>query len=193
MLIQRKSQDIDKAIEYLSAKDGDNVDISPALRDFVDRMVRFQALVLRHSKSRALALYCRIFDISKSQAYRDYSKMEIIFGSAKKTNKDFMRELSIIKLERIESTALEQGDLRTALGARSKIFEWSTKEDIQPPFDPNEIERPVIVVGQFPEKFKNSKMPKDPAEREKIIRDLKINHKLGEMADEIDFDETDDS
>jgi hypothetical protein len=147
--------------------------------------------VLRHAKSRSIAMYCKVFDVSKSQAYRDFNKMELIFGSSKKTNKDFMRELSILKLERIEDLALSSGDLKTAATIRAKIFDWSTKEDIQPPFDPSQVQIPLIVVGQFPEKFKNSEMPKDPEARAKVIRDLKLKHHLGELAEDIEFEEND--
>ncbi len=192
-MINKTPQDIDIAIQYLSARDGDTVEIGAAQKEFIERMVRFQALVLKHSKARSIAIYCKVFGVSKSQAYRDFNKMEMVFGSAKKTNKDFMRELSIIKLENIEQMALEADDFKTAAMVRGKIFDWTTKEDIQPPFDPSAVEAPLIIVGEFPEQFKNSQMPTDPEERAKVIRDLKLKHRLGDHAENIEFEELDDA
>lgn len=177
------------AIRYLSARDGDDVEISEHLREMIERMVRFQALVLRHNKSRAIEIYRQIFELSKSQAYRDHQKMEIIFGNAKKTNRDFMRELSILKLERLEEKAEQNGDLKTAAQIRMKIFEWSTKEDIQPPFNPNDVDPPMIIIGDFPDKFKNSQLPSDPGERERMILELKAKHSIGDQIEDIDFTE----
>jgi hypothetical protein len=191
MLADRKPQDIDVAIRYLSARDGDQVKISKQMGEFIERMVRFQALVLRHTKARAIEIYRQVFDLSKSQAYRDHQKMEIIFGNAKKTNRDFMRELSILKLEKLEQKAEQAGDLKTAAQIRMKIFDWSTKETIQPPFNPNDVEPPVIIVGDFPDKFKNSQLPSDPAERERLILELKAKHSIDDI-ENIDFTEIDD-
>jgi hypothetical protein len=187
-----RATDVDNAIHYLAAKDGDEVEVSDGLKDFIDRMIRYQSLVLRHSKVRAVQIYAAVFGISRSQAYRDYQKMELIFGSSKKANKDFIREVSILKLEKMEQIALENDDLKTAANIRMKLFDWSTKEDIQPPFDPTEMEPTTVIIGDFPEKFKNSGMPKSPEERQKRFNELRMKHKMDDLAEDIDFDEHSD-
>lgn len=193
MLLDRKPGSIDKILNYLKAQDGDSksLEITEKDKEIADRMVRLQALVLRHSKVIALGLYRRVFGVSVAQSYRDYTSMEYLFGSAQKSNKDFQRELSLLKYEMYEKLCLERGDIKLALHARDKIFDWATKESEQPPYDPTKVERPLIVVGSFPDKFKNSGI-KSEEDLSAFIAKLKTSTAFRNLAEDIDYKEFND-
>jgi hypothetical protein len=192
MIANKTPTEIDRAIGYLSARDGDTTELSTKDQEFIQRMIRLQALVLKYPGTKAIKIYERIFDVSQAQAYRDKNKMEFIFGNAKKTNRDFKRELSIIKLEMLEEMAMEQGDLRTAANIRMKLFDWSTKEENTAPFDPADINPPMIIVGEFPDKFKHSGVPKNEEDVKKLVDELRGKYDLSQVAEDIDFDEIKD-
>lgn len=151
-----------------------------------------RSLELRYNKSDAIVMYEKLTNISKSQAYRDYAEMQAAFGNAQRTNKEFRRELQLEKMDQLAREAREKNDLKTAAMLEIKIFEWTVREESEAPFDPRDIQRPIVVMGQFPDKFRNSGVPKNPKELQALINKIKTPKTLSDSIEDIDFTESTD-
>jgi len=195
MLIDKRETQLDRIINYLKAKkrpDGEEMDLSTLDQDRLNRFIQLRTLELRYTKPQAIGVYERLFGISKSQAYRDHSEMEGCFGNVQRTNKDFRRELELLRLDELASDAKDEGDYKTAAAIRMKIFDWTTKEENEAPFNPEDIRPTTVIVGRFPEKFRNSGIPTDAAALKKLIAQIELPKNASAHAEDIDHVEIKD-
>ena len=195
MLIDKRETQLDRLINYLKVKkrtDEDEMELSDTDQDRLNRFIQMRTLELRYTKTQAIAIYERLFNKSKSQAYRDHTEMQAIFGNVQRTNKDFRRELELLRLDELAQDAKDDGDYKTAAAIRMKIFEWTTKEENEAPFDPNDIEPTTVIIGRFPEQFRNNNVPTDKDELKALISAIKSPKNLSAQAEDIDHVEIKD-
>lgn len=191
MLIEGNEDRLTRCTQYLQSRDPDAVTLTATEKEWLERRMTLHMLVVRHGTERGRRMYQNMYQITYSTAQRHYNDVQMLIGNSKRTNKDFLREMKLIEMEALKEKALEAGDYKTAAQIVFKQFDWSTKEEDLPPFDPTEIHRPVIVVREIPERFANADLPKTEAEMEAWLKKMHAP-KNPDHAEEIDYRELGD-
>lgn len=192
MLIEGNEDRLSRCTQYLQAKERDTVELTDTEKEWLEKRMTLHMLIMRHGIDRGRRMYQTMYQITYSTAQRHYNDVTLLIGNSKRTNKDFLREMTLLEMDSLKEKALETGDLKTAASILFKKFEWATKEEELPPFDPDELSRPLILVRQIPERFQNADLPKTEAEMEAWLKKMHAPKNIAEHAEEIDYRELGD-
>lgn len=201
LFLDKHDNQLDRIINWLQRPidsiDDDLVVLTQKDQEILDRLLTLHELRRKYlQKARVIPMYMRVADVSKSQAYLDWKKVEYVMGSFEQANKQFLRALYTEKLESYAAKADAQGDFKTAAMAiekAAKINRLDQEEVERPPYEEFVVDQPTI--GFYPGITDSDKI--DDEEMIKTIKDLagKSREKmrirlLQNTAEDVDFTES---
>lgn len=106
----------------------------------------------RNTPSQAADILSEQHKISKSQAFKDISNAEMLFGQLNITNKEGKRAILFELTMKIYVQANQDGDLKQMNAAMSNLIKISgVDRDSASPFDASQIQPPSVIINMNPE------------------------------------------
>ncbi|AWW31839.1 hypothetical protein DN752_17820 [Echinicola strongylocentroti] len=181
--------DVEKIVMYFQGKLTDNVSLSPALEQKIERMKACNKLIQKYGGAKkVIAMMESMWDVSFSTARRIYKDTQEAFGEVTYFNRQYHIDTYIQMLLEGLSLAKDSGDNRSYASLMKeykeaiKEFMGSSEADIY-----EQIKIPEFQVGFFPDQLKT----KLPANWKTKLEKLKAAKRKDEIDDAIIIDTED--